>query len=327
MTLFPADAESGRRRESGAAARPAAARVSSSPTSTRCGCADARATSRPSPARTRAPGPCRALYQGESFVETLLRRARRGARPGRVHAGQPAGVPRCRDGARGPAALAVGVDRHDARPGAATRATARCCCARPSPCRASRARRAASQLAVEAVFGLRAEVQETGASPGRWTPTRRSPASRVQAFVVQVFATEGQTVDEQRLDLVVSSLKPAHVVHRRGEWSELESDVNRRRHRHRADLGGDSACSRRVAAAEPRSPIRSWISASSAQAESRSGSSSVARRASGRASAGVRSRRLSRPRSRQRSPPPPVAGPARPRPTPRGRPRSSRSPR
>ena len=55
------------------------------------------------------------------------------------------------------------------------------------------------------------------------------------------------------------------------------------------------ACSRRVAAAEPRSPIRSWTSASIAHAESRSGSSSVARRASGNASAGVRRRRLSCP--------------------------------
>lgn len=69
-------------------------------------------------------------------------------------------------------------------------------------------------LAVEAVFGLRAEVQETGAVSWSMDADAALPGEPLQAFVVQVFATEGQPVDEQRLDLVVSSLKPAHVVHR-----------------------------------------------------------------------------------------------------------------
>lgn len=70
------------------------------------------------------------------------------------------------------------------------------------------------ELAVEAVFGLRAVVQETGAVIWSMEADAALPGEPLQAFVVQVFATEGQSVDEQRLDLVVSSLKPAHVVHR-----------------------------------------------------------------------------------------------------------------
>ena len=71
------------------------------------------------------------------------------------------------------------------------------------------------ELAVEAVFGLRAEVQETGAVS--WSMDADAAAAgraADQAFVVQVFAAEGQAVDEQRLDLVVSAVKPAQVVHR-----------------------------------------------------------------------------------------------------------------
>jgi phage tail-like protein len=70
------------------------------------------------------------------------------------------------------------------------------------------------ELAVEAVFGLRAEVQETGAATWSMEPDTPLPGEPLQAFVVQVFAAPDQRVDEQRLDLVVSSLKPAHVVHR-----------------------------------------------------------------------------------------------------------------
>jgi phage tail-like protein len=70
------------------------------------------------------------------------------------------------------------------------------------------------ELAVEAVFGLRAEVQETGAATWSMEADSPLPGEPLQAFVVQVFAAPDQRVDEQRLDLVVSSLKPAHVVHR-----------------------------------------------------------------------------------------------------------------
>jgi len=70
------------------------------------------------------------------------------------------------------------------------------------------------ELAVEAVFGLRAEVQETGAATWSMDADAALPGEPLQAFVVLVFAPEDRAVDELRLDLVVSSLKPAHVVHR-----------------------------------------------------------------------------------------------------------------
>ena len=70
------------------------------------------------------------------------------------------------------------------------------------------------ELAVEAVFGLRAEVQETGAVTWSMDTDAPLPGEPDQAFVVRVHAAEGQAVDRQRLDLVVSAVKPAQVVHR-----------------------------------------------------------------------------------------------------------------
>lgn len=70
------------------------------------------------------------------------------------------------------------------------------------------------QLAVEAVLGVRAEVHETGGTTWSMDADAPLPGEPRPAFVVQVFAPEGQAVNEQRLELVVSSLKPAHVVHR-----------------------------------------------------------------------------------------------------------------
>jgi phage tail-like protein len=70
------------------------------------------------------------------------------------------------------------------------------------------------ELAVEAVFGLRAEVQETGAVSWSMDPDTPLPGAPDQAFVVRVHAEVGQAVDRQRLDLVVAAVKPAQVVHR-----------------------------------------------------------------------------------------------------------------
>ena len=70
------------------------------------------------------------------------------------------------------------------------------------------------ELAVEAVFGLRAEVQETGAVSWSMDTDAPLPGEPDQAFVVRVHAVAGQAVDRQRLDLVVSAVKPAQVVHR-----------------------------------------------------------------------------------------------------------------
>ena len=54
------------------------------------------------------------------------------------------------------------------------------------------------ELAVEAVFGLRAEVSETGAVVWSLDSGAPLPGQPEQAFVVQVVPTEGQAVDEQR---------------------------------------------------------------------------------------------------------------------------------
>jgi phage tail-like protein len=70
------------------------------------------------------------------------------------------------------------------------------------------------ELAVEAIFGLRAEVQETGATTWSMSPDAPLPGSGQQAFVLRVFVPAGRVVEQLRLDLVVASLKPAHVVHR-----------------------------------------------------------------------------------------------------------------
>ena len=68
---------------------------------------------------------------------------------------------------------------------------------------------------MEAVFGLRAEVQETGAADlvdGRRRPAAGRAGPRPSSSGSH--AAEGQAVDRQRLDLVVSAVKPAQVVHR-----------------------------------------------------------------------------------------------------------------
>lgn len=70
------------------------------------------------------------------------------------------------------------------------------------------------ELAVEAVFGHRAVVQETGGAAWSSDPGAGLPGSALQAMVVQLVVPSGTTLDERRLDALVTSLKPAHVVHR-----------------------------------------------------------------------------------------------------------------
>jgi len=70
------------------------------------------------------------------------------------------------------------------------------------------------ELAVEAVFGVEATVQETGAAAWSLQDDAPLPGEPFQAFVVQVSAPAGQELDERRLDALVASMKPAHVVHR-----------------------------------------------------------------------------------------------------------------
>ena len=70
------------------------------------------------------------------------------------------------------------------------------------------------ELAVEAVFGVEATVQETGGADWSLEEDASMPGEPFQAFVLQVSAPAGRVLDEKRLDALVSSMKPAHVVHR-----------------------------------------------------------------------------------------------------------------
>jgi phage tail-like protein len=68
--------------------------------------------------------------------------------------------------------------------------------------------------ALSAVFGFRAVVQETGGADWSLSEDARLPGEPGQAMVVQVYVPAGQTADRERIDMLVSAVKPAHVVHR-----------------------------------------------------------------------------------------------------------------
>jgi phage tail-like protein len=70
------------------------------------------------------------------------------------------------------------------------------------------------ESAVESMFGFRTVVAETGAASWSRDPGAALPGEPLPAMVVQVFVPAGRTVDERRLAALVTSLKPAHVVHR-----------------------------------------------------------------------------------------------------------------
>ena len=70
------------------------------------------------------------------------------------------------------------------------------------------------QQAVEAEFGVPVEVVETGASSWSAHPGGELPGEPVPAVVVVARPRPGQDVDLERLDAVVSAIKPAHVQHR-----------------------------------------------------------------------------------------------------------------
>jgi phage tail-like protein len=72
-------------------------------------------------------------------------------------------------------------------------------------------------LVVEAVFGCRAEVEDSGGTT--WSRTPEDLAAAPSAWqppsvVVRVDVPDGRVVDERRLDALVAALKPAHVAHR-----------------------------------------------------------------------------------------------------------------
>jgi phage tail-like protein len=70
------------------------------------------------------------------------------------------------------------------------------------------------ELAVEALFGLRTVVSESGAAMWSIDPQDPLPGEPLPAVVVQVFPDDEQDVDEERLEAVVAAVKPAHVMHR-----------------------------------------------------------------------------------------------------------------
>jgi len=70
------------------------------------------------------------------------------------------------------------------------------------------------ELAVAALLGVRAQVVESGGASWSTDAADPLPGEATPAVVVRVFPEEGRQVDPDRLNALVASLKPAHVVHR-----------------------------------------------------------------------------------------------------------------
>ncbi len=70
------------------------------------------------------------------------------------------------------------------------------------------------ELAVEAALGVPVEVAETGGAAWSATPGGDLPGEAQPAVVVIVRPRPGQEIDEDRVEAVVKSVKPAHVLHR-----------------------------------------------------------------------------------------------------------------
>jgi len=69
------------------------------------------------------------------------------------------------------------------------------------------------QQAIEAVLGFRTVVHESGGAGWSLEADAALPGTGDEAMVVEVYVPEGRVLDERRLDALVTSLKPAHVVH------------------------------------------------------------------------------------------------------------------
>ncbi len=79
---------------------------------------------------------------------------------------------------------------------------------------ARRGTRRGIEMAVEAELGVPIEVVETGASTWSNEPGGKLPGVPVPAIEVIARPQAGQAVDTERLDALVSAMKPAHVQHR-----------------------------------------------------------------------------------------------------------------
>jgi phage tail-like protein len=79
---------------------------------------------------------------------------------------------------------------------------------------ALRGTRRGLQLAVEAELGVPVQVVESGASTWSAEPGGQLPGEPGAAVVVVARPQAGQDVDVERLDALVSAIKPAHIQHR-----------------------------------------------------------------------------------------------------------------
>lgn len=70
------------------------------------------------------------------------------------------------------------------------------------------------ELAVAALLGVRTQVVESGSASWSVDASDPLPGEAVPAVVVRVFPDAGREIDPDRLEALVASLKPAHVVHR-----------------------------------------------------------------------------------------------------------------
>ncbi|HET9648067.1 MAG TPA: phage tail protein [Microlunatus sp.] len=79
---------------------------------------------------------------------------------------------------------------------------------------AIRGTRRGIELALEAALGVDVQVLETGGSSWSTDPAAPLPGEHRPAIVVIVESTEEDPIDTERLDALVTHLKPAHVLHR-----------------------------------------------------------------------------------------------------------------
>ena len=70
------------------------------------------------------------------------------------------------------------------------------------------------ELAVSTLLGVRAQVIESGGSSWSVEASDPLPGEAIPALVVRVFPEQGRELDTERLEAVVSAIKPAHVIHR-----------------------------------------------------------------------------------------------------------------
>lgn len=70
------------------------------------------------------------------------------------------------------------------------------------------------QLAVEALFGVTAEIEESGGATWSTNPDAALPGDAAPAVLVRVRAEDGRPLEADRVDAVVGAMMPAHVPHR-----------------------------------------------------------------------------------------------------------------